>query len=131
MKKGNDKDGEYKDGEYEVGYGKPPKHTRFSKGSSGNPRGRPRGAKNWATLVRGAVFAQVEVRENGRPIRRISKLEAAVTQLVNKAASGNLRALAFLRNDPALDKALQPKVSVRGRVAALEEAKLWIRGSLY
>lgn len=31
---------------YEVGYGKPPKSTRFKKGQSGNPGGRPRGASS-------------------------------------------------------------------------------------
>src|SRR6476620_6162861 len=29
---------------YEVGYGKPPVKSRFNKGQSGNPRGKPKGA---------------------------------------------------------------------------------------
>ena len=40
---------------YEVGYGKPPLHTRFQKGESGNPKGRPRGKKNMATLLSTAL----------------------------------------------------------------------------
>ena len=35
----------------QVGYGKPPKLTRFKPGQSGNPRGRPRGALNMATVL--------------------------------------------------------------------------------
>ena len=41
--------------DYEVGYGKPPRHTRFTKGQSGNPRGRPPGAKNLKTLLSEAL----------------------------------------------------------------------------
>jgi len=37
--------------DYEVGYRKPPGHTRFTKGRSGNPRGRSPGAKNLKTLL--------------------------------------------------------------------------------
>ena len=46
-----------------VGYGKPPKHSRFKKGQSGNPRGKPRGTKNSATLLRQALLASVIVKE--------------------------------------------------------------------
>ncbi|MGK7651962.1 DUF5681 domain-containing protein [Roseovarius sp. B08] len=34
------------DADYEVGYAKPPANTRFKPGQSGNPKGRPKGAKN-------------------------------------------------------------------------------------
>jgi hypothetical protein len=46
------------EGDYEVGYGKPPRETRFAKGQSGNPRGRPSGAKNFATLLREALTSR-------------------------------------------------------------------------
>src|SRR5438477_7828410 len=51
---------------YEVGYGKPPLHTRFQKGESGNPKGRPRGKKNMATLLSTALNASIVVVANGR-----------------------------------------------------------------
>src|SRR5712691_5095508 len=74
-----------------VGYGKPPQHTQFKKGVSGNPKGRRKGSKGFATIFRKSVNDAVPVMENGRR-RRISKLEAAVKQLVNKAASGDPKA---------------------------------------
>jgi uncharacterized protein DUF5681 len=46
-------------GDYEVGYGKPPLHTRFQKGKSGNPKGRPRGKKNMSTLLSTALNASI------------------------------------------------------------------------
>src|SRR5262245_29748444 len=38
--------------QYEIGYGKPPRHTRFQKGQSGNPRGRKRGSVNTEITLR-------------------------------------------------------------------------------
>ena len=51
--------------DYEVGYGKPPRHTRFKKGQSGNPRGRPSGSKNLKTLLNEALNERVVVTEEG------------------------------------------------------------------
>jgi hypothetical protein len=83
------------EGDYEVGYGKPPRHTRFKRGQSGNPRGRPPGAKNLSTLLNEALNELVVVTENGGR-KRISKRQAAFKQLVNDAAKGNWRALKLL-----------------------------------
>ena len=75
-----------------VGYGKPPSNTRFQKGRSGNPKGRPRGALNLATVLAQTLRERVVVNENGRR-KTITKMQAAVTQLVNRAASGDLTAV--------------------------------------
>jgi uncharacterized protein DUF5681 len=76
---------------YPVGYGKPPTKSQFKKGRSGNPAGRPKGSQNVATVLRAALGATVVVNEGGR--RQIkTKLEVTVTQLVNKAVSGDLKA---------------------------------------
>jgi Family of unknown function (DUF5681) len=77
--------------EYEVGYGKPPRASRFQKGTSGNPKGRPRGSKNLASIV--MRESRRRVRVNGpRGPRTITKLEAVVMQLGSKAALGEARA---------------------------------------
>ncbi|HLW99673.1 MAG TPA: DUF5681 domain-containing protein [Candidatus Acidoferrales bacterium] len=75
-----------------VGYGSPPESTRFKKGVSGNPKGRPKGNLNVATAFAKALRERVVVTEHGQR-KTITKLEAALKQLVNKAAAGDLRAL--------------------------------------
>ena len=81
--------------DYEVGYGKPPRKTRFTKGQSGNPRGRPCGAKNLKTLLNEALDETIIVTENGGR-RRVSKREAIITQLVNRSATADFRAIKIL-----------------------------------
>jgi Family of unknown function (DUF5681) len=73
----------------------PPRHTRFRKGQSGNPKGRVKNSKNLATVLMATVHEAVTVTESGRR-RSITKLEAMSKQLVNKAASGDPRATQLL-----------------------------------
>jgi hypothetical protein len=82
-------------GDYQVGYGKPPRHTRFVKGQSGNPRGRPPNAKNFKTLLNEALNQRLIITENGGR-RKVSKRQAIITQLVNRSATADFRAMKIL-----------------------------------
>ena len=86
---------EVSESEKTVGYGAPPEATRFKKGVSGNPKGRPKGSLNVATAFTKTLRERVVINEHGQR-KTVTKLEAALKQLVNKAASGDLRALAQL-----------------------------------
>ena len=79
----------------QVGYCNPPGHARFKKGQSGNPKGRPKGTLNMATVLERALREKVVINENGRR-KTVTKLEASIKQLINKAASGELKALQLL-----------------------------------
>jgi Family of unknown function (DUF5681) len=77
---------------YEVGYRKPPKHTQFRPGQSGNPAGRRKGVRNLATDVKRTLRIPVKVKENGRS-RKISTQEGVLMRLREKALQGDARAL--------------------------------------
>ena len=81
--------------DYKVGCKRPPLHTRFRKGQSGNPRGRLRGSKNFSTLLAEALNEPVVVTEDGRR-RRISKRELGLKQLANKFAMAEAQATKIL-----------------------------------
>src|SRR5258707_1044631 len=119
-----------KDRSYEVGYGKPPRRNQFQKGQSGNPKGRPRYSKNVATLARDALYAQVEVVENGRR-RRVSKLEVGFNQLANRIAKGDLVAIRLLLTIPGVQKELVELSSSRPLTPeAWERVASLVRGDL-
>jgi hypothetical protein len=80
---------------YDVGYCNPPAHSRFRKGVSGNPKGRPKGKLNLATVLERTLHEKVVINENGER-KTVTKLEAALKQMVNKAASGDLAAMRLL-----------------------------------
>jgi Family of unknown function (DUF5681) len=68
--------------------GNPPEETRFQPGSSGNPKGRPKGSKNLSTLMMEAARDQVSATIGGKK-RNISKIQATTMQLATKAAGGD------------------------------------------
>jgi len=78
--------------DYAVGYGKPPEHSRFQAGQSGNPKGRPKGSLNLATTVNRALQEKVVITENGRR-KSLTKLEVAIKGLVNRAVKGDAKAM--------------------------------------
>ena len=102
---------------YPVGYGRPPQHTQFKPGQSGNPKGKSKGTKNLATIVNTATKEKIVVNESGKR-KSVSKLEIAVKQLVNKAVQGDQKAIMqllplvqIIEGRTAADAALTPALS--------------------
>jgi hypothetical protein len=79
-------------GGYDVGYRKPPKATQFKKGRSGNPKGRPKGSKNFGTQVASTFARKISVHEKGRE-RRITMAEAILLKLSARAIAGDMAAV--------------------------------------
>jgi hypothetical protein len=79
-------------GNYETGYCKPPRGHQFKPGQSGNPTGRPKTRKSLDELIDKELGARIMVNEGGER-RSITKEQAMAKQLVNKAASGDHRAI--------------------------------------
>lgn len=86
-------------GDYVVGRGKPPVHSQFQPGQSGNLRGRPKGAKDMHTLIEKELDERVTLTERGRQVS-LSKRELIAKQAVNKAAAGDPRMLILLKKSP-------------------------------
>jgi Family of unknown function (DUF5681) len=76
---------------YQVGYGKPPKHSQFRPGQSGNPAGRRKGVRNLKTDVMDMLATPVKVKEGGRT--RTRSTQKAVLILREKVFKDNTRAL--------------------------------------
>jgi hypothetical protein len=77
---------------FTVGYKKPPQHSRFRPGRSGNPRGRQKGVRNLGSDVKRTLEVPVRLNEQERA-RRVSTQEAALLRLREKALKGDARSL--------------------------------------
>lgn len=71
-----------------TGYANPPKETQFKKGQSGNPKGRPKGDKNYLALANRELSQKVSIMENGRH-KTLSKKEVFVKTTINKGIAGD------------------------------------------
>jgi hypothetical protein len=98
--------------DYEVGFGRPPKATRFKPGKSGNPRGRPKGSRPVGAVLQQILGRRVAVTENGRT-RRVPMVEVILRQLANDA----------MRSEPS---AVELMLSLVDRYAQAPEAELSI-----
>ncbi|MGE3476427.1 MAG: DUF5681 domain-containing protein [Rhodospirillaceae bacterium] len=83
--------------DYEVGYKKPPKHTRFKPGDSGNPSGRPRKARSSNELLEQVLNEKVTITIRGRQ-RTVTMKEVLIRQLITDGMKGNQRALKAIFN---------------------------------
>lgn len=71
---------------------RPDIRTRFKKGQSGNPNGRPKGRKNEALQIREVLFKPIRIND-GAGVRSVPKIVAAIEICLNKALKGDIRAL--------------------------------------
>ncbi len=94
---------------YEVGYAKPPKDTRFKPGQSGNPSGRPRGAKNkrpalneerMKNLILDEAYRTIKVRDGERQVT-IPVAQAVIRSIAVNAAKNRIGAQRLFSELPA------------------------------
>lgn len=115
---------------YKVGYRKPPKHTQFAKGQSGNRKGRPKGSRNFKIELDEVLNEPMTIIHKGKP-KKVSAREAALLRLREKAISkGDLRALDMFLNFSSAQHDEQQSTSQRSLSSHDHEImeRLWKRG---
>jgi len=82
--------------DYEVGYGKPPKHSRWKPGESGNPRGKEKGHKGLKTDLEAELNATATVTGKDGWSKKGRQQRLVMATLCRRAANGDLKAQALL-----------------------------------
>ena len=81
----------------DVGYGRPPREHQFKPGQSGNPKGRPKGARNEATILQDVLNRKVTIRDGGRS-RKIPVMEGIILRIIDDSLKGNTKSASFILN---------------------------------
>jgi hypothetical protein len=105
----------------DVGYRKPPRQHQFKPGQSGNPKGKPKGIKSEATMIRELFFKKVRLLENGRE-HYVTMAEALLRRALQDALRGNLAAMRYL--DARYAAALATEPSQAGELSSDEKEVL-------
>lgn len=107
--------------DYVVGYGRPPKETRFKPGQSGNPKGRKRKPKSVQAQMHSVLSKKINITEGGRT-RRLTLQEVMLRNIANKAAKGDLRAANFVLGLINSDAAAQSDTIDEAKLSAEDQA---------
>jgi hypothetical protein len=91
----DDDSNSHEPGDYPVGYKKPPVHTRFKPGQSGNPRGRPKRKPTESERLRKVLESRLPITENGKK-KSLPVSEVVLKQLGKQSAEGKLAAIRLL-----------------------------------
>lgn len=102
---------------YEVGYRKPPKHTQFKKGQSGNPSGKPKTILSEDEIVLRELNARVPITEGGKQ-KRMAKMEIVLKRQVNLAMQGDPKAVRFVMENY--------RAAIKNREAADEDGVMHV-----
>jgi len=83
---------------YDVGYGKPPKHARWTKGQSGNPKGRPKRNRDITALVAALLDQRIVVRR-GKTTKRVRRLDQLLHRIFDDALAGDPRLIRLVLDE--------------------------------
>ena len=117
---------------YDVGYAKPPVESQFRKGTSGNPKGRPKGAKNKAprdiearmlALIEEEAYRDITVREGGRLVE-VPLVQAVMRATGMKALTGHAPSAKHFMD---LVKLVEEKQAEHRKIESLENQVITYR----
>ncbi|WP_424360184.1 DUF5681 domain-containing protein [Methylocystis parvus] len=117
-------------GDYAVGYGRPPEHTRFQPGQSGNRNGRPKGSRPIGAVLQDVLQQKIPVTENGKT-RRMTTLEVPPEKATRYVAirrrsnlcSRSTSAMAKHQPPPCRSRRCSPRTGLFSRSLSARERK--------